>query len=50
MPPYEVVTKDFLKDVLSDKKKFIKIKNVGFCNAPAYDEIGVKALYNKVLK
>jgi len=24
------------------------MKNVNFCNPPAYDEIGVKALYDKV--
>lgn len=23
---------------------------VNFCNPPAYDEIGVKALYDKILK
>ena len=25
------------------------MKDVRFCNAPAYDEIGVKALYDKVV-
>ena len=44
------ITKDHLKGVLSGKKNFLKMHQVRFCNAPAYDEIGVKALYEKVIK
>ena len=43
-----MVTKDFLKQVLTEEKKLLKMKEVNFCNPPAYDEIGVKALYDKV--
>ena len=50
MPPFDVVTKDHLKAVLGGKKKFLKMTKVRFCNPPAYDEIGVKNLYDKVLK
>ena len=50
LPPYEQITKDHLKGVLSGKKNFLKMHQVRFCNAPAYDEIGVKALYEKVIK
>ena len=50
MLPYDIVTKDHLRDVLSGKKSLLKIKDVNFCNPPAFDEIGVKALYDKVLK
>ena len=50
MLPYDIVTKDHLRDVLSGKKSLLKIKDVNFCNPPAFDEIGVKALYEKVLK
>ena len=50
MPPYDIVTKDHLKAVLSGNKAFLKMTEVRFCNPPAYDEIGVKALYEKVLK
>ena len=48
MLPYKMVTKDHLKDVLQGKKKFLKMNEVKFCNPPAYDEIGVKALYDQV--
>ena len=50
MPPYDLVTKDFLKDVFCEKKDLLKMNEVHFCNPPAYDEIGVKALYDKVIK
>ena len=45
-----MVTKDFLKDVLRKKKALLKMKDVRFCNPPLYDEIGVKALYDKVVQ
>jgi len=48
MLPYKMVTKDYLKAVLQGKKKFLKMNEVKFCNPPAYDEIGVKALYEGV--
>ena len=48
MLPYKMVTKDHLKDVLQGRKKFLKMNEVKFCNPPAYDEIGVKALYDEV--
>lgn len=50
MPPYDMVTKDFLKAVLSEKKDLLKMNKVNFINAPSYDEIGVKALYAKVIE
>ena len=36
--------------ILTDKKRFLKMKNVQFINAPAYDEFAVKNLYAKVIK
>ena len=36
--------------VLQGKKKLLKMKDVNFCNAPSYDETGVKALYAKVIE
>jgi len=48
--PYDQINKDFLRDVLKGKKKLLKMKEVNFCNVPCYDEIGVKALYEKVVK
>ena len=50
MLPYESITKDHMKDVLSGKKSFLKMNQVKFCNPPAFDEIGVKALYDKIIK
>ena len=48
--PYDQINKDFLREVLKGKKKLLKMKEVNFCNVPSYDEIGVKALYEKVVK
>ena len=44
-----MVTKDFLKEVLIGRKSFLKMKDVNFCNPPAYDEIGVKNLFVHVV-
>ncbi len=40
-----MVTKDFLKDVLRDKKKLLEKDNVRECNVPHYPEISVARLY-----
>ena len=45
-----MVTKDHLKLILSGEKKFLKMQEVRFINPPAYDEIGVKNLYDRVVK
>ena len=44
------VIKDHLREILKGNKALLKMKDVKFINVPAYDEIGVKALYEKVLK
>ena len=44
-----MVNKNFFKDVLAGKKDLFRIFDVKFCNVPAFDEIGVKALYDKVI-
>ena len=44
-----MITKDHLKAVLTGEKKFLKMSEVRFCNPPAFDEIGVKRLYNRVV-
>ena len=49
MPPYEMVTSTFLKQVFSGKKKLIKMKHLRSCNPPRYDEISVKSLYEYCL-
>lgn len=45
-----MVTKDFLKAVLKEDKDLLRMNKVAFVNPPAYDETGVKALYEKVLQ
>ena len=45
-----MVTKDFLKDVLTEKKMLLKMSEVRFINPPAFDEIGVKRLYDEVIR
>ena len=49
LPPYVMVTKDFLKDVLSDEKKLLKMEKVRFINPPLYDELSVKSLCPKII-
>ena len=49
MPPYNMVTKDFLRAILSGDKKLLKMSEVRFCNPPAFDEIAVKHLYENVV-
>lgn len=49
LPPFDQITKDHMKAVLAGQKKFLKMNEVKFCNPPAYDEIGVKALYDKIM-
>ena len=44
-----MVTKDHLKDVLAGKKKLMKRSELKTCSPPAFDEIGVKALYDKII-
>ena len=44
-----MVTKDYLKLVLSDKKKFLTMKEVSFINPPHYDEISVIKIYEKMI-
>ena len=49
MLPYHQVTKDFLKDVIQGNKNLLKMSEVNFVNVPAFDEIGVKHLYDQVI-
>ena len=39
-----MVTKDFLREVLMENKKLMKMKEVKFIHVPKYDELSVKAL------
>ena len=47
--PYEMCTKDILRDIFAGKKEVLKLKDVKFISVPKYDEISVKALYSKLV-
>ena len=42
-------TKDYAKDIFSEKKQLIKKKDVLFIDVPKFDELSVKNLYDKLL-
>ena len=44
LPPGSMLNKDFLRDILADKKKLMKLANVIPIMVPTYDELSVKAL------
>ena len=48
MPPESMVNKDYLKGILSGEKKLLKMSEVNFCHPPAFDEIAVKNLYERI--
>ena len=50
MPPEGVINKDFLKQVLRDKKQLLKKCEVQAIQVPHYDELSVKALYPQFKK
>ena len=45
LPPDLMMNKDFLRDVLSEKKKLLKLKDVKFIFVPKYEELSVKNLF-----
>ena len=49
LPPYNMVTSPYLKQVLKGDKKFLKAAEVRICNPPHYDEISVTRLYDKCI-
>ena len=50
LPPYEMFTKDFVKEVFASKKKLLKLKEVKFIQVIKYDELSVKNLYSKLVQ
>ena len=49
MPPFQMFTKDFAKEIFAGKKKLLKLQEVKFVNIVRYDELSVKGLYDKFL-
>ena len=43
-------TKDYAKDIFSEKKCLMKKKDVLYIEVPKYDELSVKNMYPKLLK
>lgn len=50
MPPEEFVTKDFLKEVLTEDKDLLPIQEVKWVNMPRFDELAVKSIMPEVRK
>ena len=48
--PYEMLTKGTMKSIFANEKKLLKLHDVKFIQAPKYDEISVKNLYDKFIK
>ena len=49
MPPYDMINKGWLKDILAGKKKLLKLRQVKLISVPKFDEVSVKNLYEKLL-
>ena len=47
--PYDMLTKDMLRDIFSGKKGMLKLHQVNFISVPKYDELSVKALYDNLI-
>lgn len=50
MPPYNMVTSEYLKAILRGDKRLLKMSEVRHCNPPHYDEISVAELYEPCVK
>jgi len=49
MPPMEMFTKDFAKEIFEGKKKLLKNYEIKMVKITKYDELSVKNLYPKFL-
>jgi hypothetical protein len=47
LPPSSMLTKDFLRQVLTEEKRLLKVGCVRRVNMPRYDELSVKNLFPK---
>jgi hypothetical protein len=50
VPPDNMITGDYLKQILRNEKQLFKISDVRICNPPHYDEISVAQLYETWIK
>ena len=47
MPPFEMFTKDFAKEIFRGSKRLIKLKDVKMVEVTKFDELSVKNLFGK---
>ena len=47
--PFDMLTKDVLRDIFAGKKGMLKLCQVNFISVPKYDELSVKALYDNLV-
>ena len=45
-----MVNKDYLKDILDDKKDLLRMDQVKMIHVPKYDELSVKQVYPMIQK
>ena len=50
MPPFEMITKDFLRELYKENKDLLKVNQVDMITVPRYDEISVSSLYEECIK
>ena len=50
MMPYDMCTKDVLRDIFAGNKHVLKLVDVNFIQVVKYDELSVKHLYDKLIK
>ena len=47
---YNLITKDYLKQIFANKKTLFKTSEIKTCNPARYDEISVAQLYDPCIK
>ena len=48
VPPRNMLTKDFLKQILTEEKKLVEIKEISMIKVPFFDELSVKNIWPKM--
>ena len=50
LPPETMINKDFLKAVLSDQKKLLKLNELRCVAVPKFDELSVKNIFPLIMQ
>ena len=45
VPPYKMINKDFIKQVLTEEKRLLALDKVKYVNMPRYDELSVRKFW-----